>query len=692
MGTHIFSRHTIWTVFVSLLVALGMGACSDVSNAPAPAAGPTVLTITSPATLPAGSIGIPYSTTLTAAGGTQPFGWSIPSGQTPAPGLTMDSNGVISGIPTNTGSTTRTYRVVDSAQPTQSFETQLTIAINSVPQPQISLPASLPSGVVGTTYPVTLTASGGTPPYTTWTVTPTLPAGLTFTPTGDTATITGIPQAPSSNNYTFRVTDSFSPTPQTGARAYTLNISAAPAKLTISSPATLPPGTVNQGYSEQLTSTGGTGTVSWSLSSSTPNPILPGLSLSSGGLLSGSSLSSPAVTNYAMRFRVQDSAFPADTDEKTLTITTSLPTALNITTPSLPNGVLNQPYDQPLAASGGSGTRTWSFQGGTIPNLSINSSTGRITGNPTPTGPSFTFTVQVTDALFTATKQFTIAITAPPAPTINSPASLPTGTVNVDYPATTLSASGGAPPLAFQPVGLPFGLSFNAATATISGMPTSSGSQPVTFTVNDSTVPFNQTGTRQYTLTVNAALTIGTSSLDSGTVGTSYSTSPLTASGGTPPYTWSITGTGAPNIAAPGLTLSSGGVISGIPTTDVGSPFTRTYRVQDNNGVAATKQLSITINAAPIPPNITTTNADLPNGLVNGIVPYSRTLTATGGTGALTWSVLSGALPTGLTLSTAGEISGTPSVAGTFDFTPQATDTLLQTDSTPPLLSITIDP
>lgn len=691
MGTHLFSRHTIWTVFVSLFVALGLGACSDVSNAPAPPAGPTVLTITSPATLPAGSIGIPYSTTLTAAGGTQPFGWSIPSGQTPAPGLTMDSNGVISGTPTNTGSTTRTYRVVDSAQPTQSFETQLTIAINSVPQPQISLPASLPSGVVGTTYPVTLTASGGTPPYTTWTVTPTLPPGLTFTPNGDTATITGIPQAPSSNNYTFRVTDSFSPTPQTGARVYTLNISAAPAKLTISSPPTLPPGTVNQGYSEQLTSTGGTGTVSWSLSSSTPNPILPGLSLSTGGLLSGSP-SSPEVTNYAMKFRVQDSAFPADTDEKTLTITTSLPSALIITTPSLPNGALNQPYSAPVTAANGNGTRTWSFQGGNIPTLAINPSTGVITGNPTPTG-NFTFTVQVTDALFTAIKQFTIAVTPPQPPSITDPAALPTGTVNSPYPATTLTAANGEAPLTFQPVGLPFGLVFTAATATISGTPTNSGTQNVTFTVNDSTVPFNQTGSRQYTLTVNAALTIGTSSLDSGTVGTPYSTPTLTASGGTPPYTWSITGTGAPNIAAPGLTLSPSGVITGTPTTDVGSPFTRTYRVQDSNGGTATKQLSITINAAPIPPNITTTNADLlPNGLLNGIVPYSRTLTATGGTGALTWSVLSGALPTGLTLSTAGEISGTPSVAGTFDFTPQATDTLLQTDLTPPLLSITIDP
>jgi hypothetical protein len=110
-----------------------------------------------------------------------------------------------------------------------------------------------------------------------------------------------------------------------------------------------------------------------------------------------------------------------------------------------------------------------------------------------------------------------------------------------------------------------------------------------------------------------------------------------------------------------------------------------------------TKTYTVTVNrAAPSPaaPDITTTSADLlPNGLVNGIVAYSRPLTATGGSGALTWSIASGTLPTGLTLSpTTGIISGTPSVAGTFIFTPQATDTLLQTDLTPPLLSITIDP
>jgi hypothetical protein len=70
-----------------------------------------------------------------------------------------------------------------------------------------------------------------------------------------------------------------------------------------------------------------------------------------------------------------------------------------------------------------------------------------------------------------------------------------------------------------------------------------------------------------------------------------------------------------------------------------------------------------------IPPVITTNT--LPNGTVE--TTYNQTLTATGDT-PITWSVASGSLPTGLTLSTAGVISGTPTATGTFNFTVQATN------------------
>ncbi|HYM87943.1 MAG TPA: putative Ig domain-containing protein [Nitrospiraceae bacterium] len=372
-----------------------------------------------------------------------------------------------------------------------------------------------------------------------------------------------------------------------------------------------------------------------------------------------------------------------------MSITVGLPAALDITATPLQNGVLNQFYSQTVQATGGSGTRNWSFQGGNIPNLAINQLTGVISGNPTPTG-QFTFTVQVTDALFTDTQDFTITIIAPPAPQITT-SSLPTGTVNVPYPSTTLTATGGAPPLIWQPVGMPFGLTFTAATATISGSPTSNGTQNVTFNVNDSTVPFNQTGTRTLSLTVNAEVTIDTTSpLPAGTVGQPYTPVQLVASGGAPPYTWSITGTGQPDQAAPGLTLSLDGVIGGggqTPTT--ADSFTRTYRVEDSNGVPFTKSLTLNVNAA-----LTINNTSLPAGQVN--VDYGPfTLTASGGTPPYTWStVTTPVLPADLIITPVGDtatISGKPTATETnMDHTFTVTDST--NFSVDKALSLTIDP
>lgn len=592
--------------------------------------------------LPPGSINQLYAFALSPTGGTTPYTWDLKAGTPPLPsGLTLSSNGVISGTPTVTSNATHTFTLTDATLLT--VEKPLKLSINAIPL--LITTNSLPQGTRNQSYnPTTLAASGGTPPLT-WSpiVSPALPSGLTFNAT--TATISGIPTVTSKQTHTFTITDSTAPTNQTATKALLLTIGAAAPPLTINTNS-LPSGTVTVPYpSTTLAASGGTPPYTWSTVGGLAPA--PGLTLSSGGVISGtpsSNISSPFTRTY----RVQDSAAPPQVITKDLTITVGLPTALNISTPSLPNGVLNQPYSQTVQATGGSGTRNWSFLGGNIPNLTIGLLTGVIAGNPTPTG-QFTFTVQVTDALFTDKQDFTITITAPPAPQIMT-SSLPTGTVNVPYPATTITATGGEPPLNFQPIGLPFGLSFNvtpnSSTATITGTPTSNGFQNVTFTVNDSTVPFNQTGNRKLLLTVNAALTIDTTTpLPAGTVDQSYAPVQLAASGGAPPYTWSITGTGGPSTAAPGLTLSSGGEISGTPSS-AGS-FARTYRVQDNNGVAVTKSLTLNVNAVLTIDN----DSPLPAGKVGD--PYGPvTLTASGGTPPYTWSTTTTpALPLGLLIT-----------------------------------------
>jgi len=73
----------------------------------------------------------------------------------------------------------------------------------------------------------------------------------------------------------------------------------------------------------------------------------------------------------------------------------------------------------------------------------------------------------------------------------------------------------------------------------------------------------------------------------------------------------------------------------------------------------------------PVPVAITTTA--LPSGQVGS--PFAATLSATGGSGAFTWSVTSGTLPSGLSLSaSSGSLSGTPTTAGTATFTVRASD------------------
>src|SRR5204862_8286380 len=126
----------------------------------------------------------------------------------------------------------------------------------------------------------------------------------------------------------------------------------------------------------------------------------------------------------------------------------------------------------------------------------------------------------------------------------------------------------------------------------------------------------------------------------------------VTASGGTTPYTWSLASGTLPT----GLTLSSSGAISGTPTGTGTSNFT--VKVTDANSNTATLGLSISVNAA-----LTVTSTSLPAGAQNAA--YSASVTALGGTTPYTWSLASGALPPGLTLSSSGAISGTPTGTGT---------------------------
>ena len=164
----------------------------------------------------------------------------------------------------------------------------------------------------------------------------------------------------------------------------------------------------------------------------------------------------------------------------------------------------------------------------------------------------------------------------------------------------------------------------------------------------------------------SAYFDISTTSLPAATQYIAYSTN-LAVSGGVAPYTWTIISGELPA----GMTLNtSTGVISG--TTTLTGTVSFTLQATDANASTATRTLSLTTNAPP-PLSIVTTAVNW--STTN--VAYSQGLTATGGVPAYSWSVVSGALPAGLSLSSSGTISGTTTGAtGMSNFTVQAQDTI----------------
>ncbi|MGQ5341320.1 putative Ig domain-containing protein [Xanthomonas arboricola] len=364
-----------------------------------------VATTTFPATsLPAGTAGQAYSSALNpATGGVAPYTYAVTAGALPA-GITLDgSSGALTGTPGSVGSFSFSVTATDSTTGTPSQATRsytLTIAA----PPIVVAPSTLPAATRGTAYSQTLSASGGTAPYTYALASGTLPAGITLASNG---TLSGTATVEGSFNVTVTATDAGS---FTGNQAYTLTVAGPNLVLPAS---TLPAGTAGQAYSAAITpATGGTAPYRYALAAGAlPNGVVVDAAT---GALSGTPTLS-GTFNFTLT-ATDSTPSPAAQASQNYSVTIAAAT-LVLAQPTLPPAVRGSAYNQVLTASGGVAPYRYSIASGTLPAGLTLASDGTLSGTPTTQGTS-SFTIAVADAGNASATQaysFTVSDAAPVA-------------------------------------------------------------------------------------------------------------------------------------------------------------------------------------------------------------------------------------------------------------------------------------
>jgi subtilisin-like proprotein convertase family protein len=323
---------------------------------------------------------------------------------------------------------------------------------------------------------------------------------------------------------------------------------------------------------------------------------------------------------------------------------------LIVETASLPDVKLGAAYDQRLEVVGGTPPYAFAIASGALPNgIDLSLTTGQLVGVAGTPGHA-KFTVRVSDAEKKSVTADLVLYVVPEALSIAT-APLPEGQEGTRYD-RALVATGGVPPLSWSKMSgaLPQGLDVTA-DGHIAGTPSEFGSFDFLAGVMDAE-SMSASATLHLTVTSLNPM-IGTTSVASARVGQPYS-AVLSATGGTPPYTWSIASGRAPA----GVALSKDGLLAGTPTES--GDFMLAIQVVDGGGRMDMKDEMLHVIAP-----LAITTASLPQIVRDRA--YDQTLQATGGEAPYTWSLEQvGGLPPGLALETSGRIHGTTAMLGDF--------------------------
>ncbi|WDD99369.1 putative Ig domain-containing protein [Thalassomonas actiniarum] len=477
-------------------------------------AAPQALTVT-PFSLPTGQVGSNYHAAFSASGGNAPYSWSSTS--TLPSGLTLESSGILTGVPLASGSWPLTIQVLD--QQSNSSQADFTLEITPAPLLEINT-TQLPDALTGQAYTALLSGSGGVPPYS-WSHSGDLPPDLILTD----SQISGVPLLAGLWNFDIIVTDNIGQQAQLPLSIAVNEVQAGTEIIIdngdsgtsftgnwLNSSGANPWGTSslynNAGSSYRWTPditqansylvyawwtyhSNRSATVPYSVSHDNGVAVITtaqnNSALAGQWYLLGEFDFSPGNDNY---IQVSSENGQASADAVKLVPVNN--TELAITSLLFPDGSPGQDYQANLTAAGGQPPYLWSITG-VLPNGLTFGDSGFISGIP-QLGGTFNFTLTVTDQLASQVSAALSITISEPAPLLIDNRSLNDATVNESYQ-VQLTASGGYPPYSWGVAGtLPDGLTLNNS-GLISGIATQPGSWNFDIFVSD-----QQTGTDQVSL------------------------------------------------------------------------------------------------------------------------------------------------------------------------------------------------
>ncbi|KAG1090039.1 hypothetical protein G6F40_013198 [Rhizopus arrhizus] len=319
------------------------------------------------------------------------------------------------------------------------------------------------------------------------------------------------------------------------------------------------------------------------------------------------------------------------------------------------------PYSQTFTWSGGSAPFS-GYQVSNLPaGLSVTATTANsatVSGTP-PASGTFNINASARDSStgngpYTVGQLFSLVVAGPSLSA--TPAVLPTATAGNPYQ-QAITATGGIAPYQVALTGtLPVGMSFNAASGTLSGTPTQSGTFALSATITDSTGGTPASLTQSYSLVVASPVLVATpGTLAGGTAGSPYQMV-FTASGGIAPYHVALSGT-----LPAGLSFdAASATLSGTPTQS--GSFTVSATITDSTtGTPARLVQAYTLTIAAPALSLTPVAGALPAATAGS--SYTLAFATTGGLAPYRYTLASGALPAGLVLdASTGRVAGTPSV------------------------------